>query len=58
VIGNVLPAAAYGGVGVRWKEGLLFWRLGQLVDTGGGRGGGGDGKEEERERQGNTMERW
>jgi hypothetical protein len=41
---------------VRWKEGLLFWRLGQQVDIGDGCGGAGDGKEEKRERQDNTGE--
>jgi hypothetical protein len=42
---------------VRWKESLLFWRLGQQVDFVVGRGGAGDGKEEKRQRQGNTGER-
>jgi hypothetical protein len=48
---NGWPAVAQGGVTVQWKEGLLFWRLGQQVDTCGGRGDAGDRKEEEREQQ-------
>jgi hypothetical protein len=43
---------------VRWKEGLLFWRLGQQVDTSDGRGGADNGKKEERERQVYIGERW
>jgi hypothetical protein len=42
------PAAAKGGVGVRWKKGLLFGRSGAASGRGGGRGGAGDEKEEER----------
>jgi hypothetical protein len=44
---NGWPAVAKGGIGVRWKEGLLFGGRGQPSDTGGGRGGADDGNEEE-----------